>query len=78
MTSKPSPIQARRASLGYSGYRLAKIVAVQSAHLARIEAGECEPGVRLAIRLADALGVEVGALRKLFPEPKEEKKGRAA
>ena len=43
-------------------YALAKRVGIAQSHLQSIERGETEPRIRLAMRIAEVLGVSVGAL----------------
>ena len=70
MRKNLAPITSRRLAKGLSIYRLAKTAGTSPTNLANIEAGQ-EPGVRLALRIADALEADV---RALFPPV--EKKGR--
>jgi putative transcriptional regulator len=62
---KKSTITRLREKRSLSQYALAKKVGIAQSHLQGIERGETEPRIRLAMRLAEALGVSV---RELWPE----------
>lgn len=42
--------------------RLAELANMDLSHVSRIDRGEMEPGIRSAVKLADALGVPIGEL----------------
>lgn len=58
-----SPLVVHREAAGLTQYGLAKRAGIQQSHLRKIEEEGTEPGVRLALRLADVLGADV---RELF------------
>lgn len=62
---RPSPIVVHREAAGLTQYGLAKRAGIQQSHLRKIEEEGTEPGIRLALRLADALGADV---RQLFSD----------
>lgn len=55
-------IRSRRLSLGLSQTELAKTVGVNVRQIARYEAGEQEPGLSVAVSLADALDISLSQL----------------
>lgn len=71
---KKTVIKDTREKRGLTQVQIAKKVGTSEVNYQRIERGVQEPGVGIAIRIADALGVE--NLRELFDsatssEPKE-------
>lgn len=62
-------ISDRRKALGITQDRLAAAVGISRQHLIAIEKGTSTPSVIVAIRIAQALGVEVA---DIFGEEKEE------
>ena len=68
-TADPAPpafgqkLLALRERAGLSRYRLARLSGVSAPYLGELEAGTKQPGWLVACRLADALGVPVGAFR---------------
>jgi transcriptional regulator with XRE-family HTH domain len=55
-------IRSRRTALGLSQTELAKAAGVHVRQIARYEAGEQEPGLSVAVALADALGISIAQL----------------
>lgn len=73
--NKPSPlrklggrIRALRATAGLTSPRLATAAMIEEETLAAIEAGRRDPDYLVLRRLADALGVGVGALLSAMDE----------
>jgi len=63
MRPKPKTTLAKlRIDRKLSGYALAKAAGTTPSHIARIEKGECSPGVELALSLASVLGTTVEEL----------------
>ena len=52
--------------LGMTQIELAKAVGVGQSTIADIEAGKHIPGVDIAIRIAQQLGIDMGDLKKIF------------
>lgn len=57
-------VRARRKDLGMSIPRLSELSGVSCGHISDIERGKKQPGVAIASKLAEALGVRV---EDLFP-----------
>ena len=55
-------IRSRRTAVGLSQTELAKAAGVHVRQIARYEAGEQEPGLSVAVALADALGISLAQL----------------
>jgi putative transcriptional regulator len=66
-------IEASRNSLGISRTDLAKLTSVHYQTIGYIERGEYNPSLALAIRLAQALGVEVSEIFSTKPFRKEQR-----
>lgn len=60
-------LEARRKALGLRQQDVAKASGITQAQISRYEAGEREPGVYTALRIAKALGTTV---ERLFPSAK--------
>ena len=59
-------IKERRTELGMTQIELAKAVGVGQSTIADIEVGKHIPGVDIAIRIAQQLGIDMGDLKKIF------------
>lgn len=55
-------IEALRAKRGWTQQVLADLAGVERSHLARLEAGEREAGLRMLEKIADALSVSAKSL----------------
>ena len=60
------PVAAKRKAAGLSGAELARKTGLTPSQICDIEKGRNQqPGIHVALRIADALGVDV---RELFPQ----------
>jgi len=68
-------VRALRAAAGLTPARLAAAAAIETETLAAIEAGRRDPDYRVLRRLAEALGVGVGALLSAMDEEEDDEGG---
>ena len=55
----PTRLRSIRRAKGFTARRLAEEVGISRPHVVRLEAGQCLPNVVTALRIAEALGVDV-------------------
>lgn len=57
-----SNVRAERARKGWTQEDLAQSAGIAESYVGRVERGEASPSIVAAVNLANALGVEIGAL----------------